>query len=158
MVDISSRMVELENANKALSQRCDVMGRMIGDVKNQKPSKLGEPSNLEYDLNRIRERLDDLEREDSDRHSNNLFPDLSDSRMSLMQKDIEELRQSSRLQLASSDLNLWFKQKIVSFLETPEMADRLKSELRNFMSSLVIQPRNLSKEAREAIVKVIFCI
>ena len=60
-----------------------------------------------------------------------------------------------RLQLADSDTNRWLKQKLEAFLETPEMNNKFKSELRNFACTWIIQPRNLSKEIREIIVKVI---
>ena len=153
-IDLTARMVEIEQSVLALSQRLDKTAKAVGTVKNKNFEESTNQNPWEYEFGRLKERLDALEREDSDRHSRNLFSDMSESTLTLMQKDIEELQKNTRLQLADSDLNQWLQRKLVAFLDTPEMSDRLKREMRNFGSSLVIQPRNLSRDARSDIVKV----
>ena len=153
-LDLSARMVELENANKKLSHRLECTSKAVGVLKNEKPSASKETDVLEFEIQRLRERVDQLEKEDSDRHSRNLFSDLSDSKISLLEKDVEELQKNARLQLADSETNLWLKRKLEAFLETPEMSNKFKSEFRTFSSTWTLQPRNLSTEVREMIVKV----
>ena len=155
-LDLKARMVELENGNKNLAHKFECLSKTVGLLKNEKPSTAQGTNVLEFEIKRLRERLDEMEKEDSDRHSRNLFSDFSDSKITLMEKEIEELQKSTRLQLADSDLNQWLKRKQLAFLETPEMAERFKREFRLFGSTWVIQPSNLSKEMREIIVKVSF--
>ena len=153
-LDLQARMVELENANRRLSQKLDCTAKAVGVLKNERPSGESGANVLDFEVQRMKERLDKLEREDSDRHSRNLFSDLSESKITLLEKEVEELQKSARLQLADSETNLWLKQKLEAFLETPELNNKFKSEFRNFSSTWTIQPRNLSAEVREIIVKV----
>ena len=153
-LDLKARMVGLENANKNLALKLDRIAKTVGLLKNENPSIEQGTNVLEFEIKRLRERLDELEKEDSDRHSRNLFSDFSESKITLMEKDIEELQKSNRLQLADSDMNQWLNRKQIAFLETPEMAERFRREFRTFASTWVIQPNNLSKEMREIIVKV----
>ena len=153
-LDLSARIVELENANRRLSQRLECTSKAVGALKNERPSMEQGANALEFEIQRLKERLDELEREDSNRHSRNLFSDLSDSKITLLEKEVEELQKSARLQLADSETNLWLKQKLEAFLETPELNNKFKSEFRTFSSTWVLQPRNLSAEVRAMVVKV----
>ena len=155
-LDLKARMVELENANKHLTHKLECVSKAVGVLKNERPSVEQGTNVLDFEIKRMKERLDELEKEDSNRHSRNLFSDCSESKITLMEKEIEELQKNSRLQLADSDMNQWLKRKQIAFLETPEMAERFKREFRLFGSTWVIQPRNMSKEMREIIVEVSF--
>ena len=155
-LDLTARIVELENANLRMTRKWECTSKAVGLLKNERPTADQSSGILEFEVKRLTERIEKLEKEDSDRHSRNLFTDLSESKISLLEKDVEELQKSARLQLADSETNLWLKRKLEAFLETPEMANKFKSELRTFSNTWVIQPRNLSKEVRELMVKVKF--
>ena len=142
--------------NKKLFQKWEVTAKSVAVLKNERPSVGNDQNGLEFEIKRLTERIEQLEKEDSDRHSRNLFSDLSDSKITLLEKEVEQLQKSVRFQLADSDTNRWLRQKQLSFLDTPDMNDKFKAQFRNFANTWVIQQKNLSKEVRELIVKVSF--
>ena len=153
-LDLTARMVELENENRKLFQKWEITAKAVAVLKNERPSGNRDREGFEFDIRRLTERVEQLEKEDSDRHSRNLFSDLSDSKITLLEKEVDQLQKSVRFQLADSDTNQWLRQKQLSFLDTPDMNDKFKAQFRNFANTWSIQPKNLSREVRELMVKV----
>ena len=147
-IDITARMVEIENNQKRLTSRLDMLG------KRSSVKKIGNQEEIMQDLERMKERLDSLEDAQSAPHSENLFADTIDSRIDLVQRDIMELQQNQKLNLASSEVNKWLNAKLDAFLGSPNFQDALRNDFNNRSQIWVLKPGNLSSEVREAIVKV----
>ena len=100
----------------------------------------------------FRERIRKLEELQLENESRNLFEDTLETRIDLLQKDVAECRNEQKLNLASSETNLWLQTKLEAFLETPPFLNKVKSEIRNQLVNLKIAPRNLPEETRKLIV------
>ena len=96
----------------------------------------------------LKDRIRKLEEEAWGNTSRNLFDDSAQSRLDLLQRDIEELRNDKKLDLASSEVNQWLKNKLNAFIETPEMNTMVKNEIRTFGNCFQVLPSNLSADAR----------
>ena len=75
-----------------------------------------------------------------------------ESRIDLLQKELEDCKKDMRLNLAASETNNWLKNKQEAFLETPLFLAKVKSEVKNQLVNLKIVPRNLPEETRNLIV------
>ena len=109
---------------------------------------------MDHDLHEIRERLDNLEEVNDEPHSGNLFANETDSRINLLQLELEGLKRNSQLELASSEINEWLNAKLIAFLESPEFVEKLKSDSKYRLTNWKILAKNLSVETRELLVSV----
>ena len=104
-MDISARMVEVENGFKRIKTRLDTVSKQVNLLKNNETSSSNE-FGVNHNLNEIRERLVKLEEERDAQHSENLFDTSTvDSRINLIQMDLEGLKKDKQLELASSEVN-----------------------------------------------------
>ena len=154
VMDISSRIVEVENNFKRLNAKLEATSKAVGLLKNLETSNTGS-FGVNHNLNSIRDRLTKLEEERDAQHSNNLFESSTlDSRINLLQMDLAELKKDNRLELASSEVNEWLDAKLKAFLESPEMLAKLKSDSNYRLTNWTLLPRNLSMGTREMFVQV----
>ena len=84
--------------------------------------------------------------------SRNLFDNTMESRIDLLQQEMAEVRKETKLNLASSDTNMWLQTKLEAFLETPVFLAKLKTEVKNQLVNLKIMPRNLPEETRKLLI------
>ena len=156
-IDLSARMVEVENLVKKLGSRLDATSKTVGLLKKTEPVGSEDKdtiTSIRYGLNDLRERLTKLEEEP---HSRNLFEDsTAESSIALLQSELAELKRDTKLDLASSEVNKWLNTKLLAFMESPEFVDKLKSDSKYRLTNWTITESNLSTEMRQILIKVRF--
>ena len=158
-IDISSRMVEVENGVKKMRSKLEATAKTVGALKNMAPTNPeGKDTVLSilYGLNDLKDRLKKLEEEkEEEQHSRNLFSSSTlESTVNLLQSELEEVKRDTKLDLASSEVNMWLNTKLVAFLESPEFLDKLRSDSKYRLTNWSITPSNLSTDIRKLLVSV----